>query len=175
MSTTDPTLSNESPSQTADKLPSQFDIDALVESVVEKGLPLYIARGLDESHLEALYAQGYAHYSGGRYEQAEKIFLSLCVYAHLTEKHWHALGSAQLLLKKYREAAYAFSYCAILNPQSPVPPFFAIECQLALGNDAVALNACEAAIFFSENKPEFEEINKKAKSYKELLSNPVEE
>jgi len=167
MTNIESTQSEESQSALGDA--SQFDVEAVVEAVLTKGLPLYEVRGLTTEHLEALYAIAYSRYQADLYEEAEKIFLVLCVYDHMSARYWLAAGATQVQLKKYKEAIFSFASCCALDPENPTPFYYFANCQVAVGDQRTAAEAYDLAILLSGDKPQYQDIGNDSKARRALI------
>ena len=142
---------------------SDEELQRMVSQIGEEGKPLYVATGMSEDQIEALYSVAYNLYNAGKLEDALKIFVSLCMFSHLDMRFWRGLGATAQALKNYEYALQAYAYAAVLDPADPRAIYHTMECQLALKNYPQALAAAEYLDEITAGKPEFAEMEAKAK------------
>lgn len=127
---------------TTDTLP----IEDILANFLTQGSTLKDLEGIKPEQLEAIYATGFMLYKNGRYEDAEKMFQSLCMFNHLETRFWIALGSSRQMQKKYATAIDAYGMAYLLNAKSPEPILQAAQCHLHLNHLAEAKEALELVI-----------------------------
>ena len=89
-------------------------------------------KGVTSKELEAVYNVGYAYYTTGRYDEAEKIFNFLCAFEHTNSKYWTAFGAVRQAKKKYDEALKAYAAASFFDMHAPKPHYYAAECAFIL-------------------------------------------
>jgi len=97
------------------------------------------------SEKEYLYSCAHAHYEGGNYPEAEKIFAHLTLASPFEERFWLGVSSTRQMQEKYREALSGWAVLALLDEANPTPHFHAAECLLSLHERDDALKALKAA------------------------------
>ena len=106
-------------------------------------IPLSNVFSIEEQ--EALYAMGYQCYENGIYTTASQFFTKLILCNPFEEKYWRGLASSQQMLTAYLDALHAWSQCALLAVEDPLPHFHAAECLFSLNEKQDALKALSAA------------------------------
>jgi type III secretion system low calcium response chaperone LcrH/SycD len=122
--------------------------------LLETGATLKELRDIDERHLEAVYALAYNQYEQGKYDDAEKTFRFLCLLDHASLRYWKGYAATLQMMKRYDAAAKAYSQCARMEPEDPMPPLHAGECYLAVGNLELADAALSACVLWCADRPE---------------------
>ena len=97
------------------------------------------ARGISRQALDSMYGAARELYVAGRLAEAQRGFELLCLYDHLTARHWHALGACRQASGDYDGAAAALAFAAAETAE-PDP-----ETQLKLAECLVAAGAPDAA------------------------------
>ena len=99
-------------------------------------------KGITRQELESVYNAGYAYYTTGRYDEAEKIFRFLCTFEHTCSKYWTAFGAVRQAKKNYAEAIKAYAAASFFDLHQPKPHYYAAECAVALKD----LDSAESAV-----------------------------
>ena len=146
-----------------------------VSNILNKNVPLFIVRGLQPKHMEALYAEGYFFYSQGKYKEALPLFKGLTFYHPIDQRGWLGAAGCYEMLKQYREALSYYSVAAVLNIDDPMPPLHAFDCYIALKDYPHALDCLEAVILLSSKKPEHEVLKKRAEVLRDALQKNIAE
>jgi type III secretion system low calcium response chaperone LcrH/SycD len=90
-------------------------------------------KGLEDRHLEALYAMGHQAYGVGDYERAIDLFEYLVILNPLDRRFPLALGSALHMKGSHERAIHYYLMASTLDMMDPVPVFHMGECLIALG------------------------------------------
>lgn len=106
-------------------------------------IPLSNVFSIEEQ--EELYAIAYQCYENGIYTTASQFFTKLVLCNPFEEKYWRGLASSQQMLKTYLDALHAWSQCALLAAEDPLPHFHAAECLFSLNEKQDAIKALRAA------------------------------
>lgn len=95
-------------------------------------------------------------YEGGKYQDAEGIFLALINERVEIYHFWMGLGSVYQVQKKLKEAVHAYVMAAFFEKKEidPFPHFHAAECLYLLGLLKPALEALQSANCIAEKDPE---------------------
>lgn len=83
---------------------------------------------------ESLYADAFAQYEAGRWEDAIEVFRSLCFHHPLEGRFWFGLAASLQESGQYEGALQAWAVSSILNRSDPYPHFHAAECYISLQN-----------------------------------------
>ncbi|MBM3856771.1 MAG: CesD/SycD/LcrH family type III secretion system chaperone [Verrucomicrobia bacterium] len=142
---------------------------------LSKNIPLFITRGLEQKHMDALYAEGYYFYSQAKYKEALPLFKGLTFYHSADQRGWLGAAGCYEMLKQYEQALTCYSFAAILNADDPIPALHAFDCYIALKNYEKALACLEAVILLSSKKPEHTELKKRAEFLRDALKKIIAE
>lgn len=136
---------------------------------LSKNIPLFIARGLQKKHMDALYAEGYYFYSQAKYKEALPLFKALTFYHSADPKGWLGAAGCYEMLKQYQQALTCYSFAAVLSIDDPIPALHAFDCYIALKNYEKALACLEAVVLLSSKKPEHAALKKRAEFLRDAL------
>lgn len=156
---------------------TEAEIAALRKSVLEKrldltldkGLPIYVVRGIPKRHIDALYTAGYNFYTAENYIEAQKVFRSMSFYSHLDKRGWMGLAASTQMLKDYKAAIGFYSYAALLDHENPIPILHKFDCFMALKKTAEALAAIEEVILLSTKESKYTHIKDRAEALRDAL------
>ena len=158
-------MSNTTPTTTTEEEIPGLDI---LQKFLANGRTMRDFTALTPESMEVIYMLAFNLYNAAKFDEAEKIFKLLANLDHFDHRYWKGLGAARQGLKKYEDALMAYGYVGLMNPKDPTNPFEAGKCFLALGKTAEALAALRAAVFTSNNQPEYAELNATAKNLLEI-------
>lgn len=119
--------------------------------------------------ISVMYRHALTLFKEEKYQDALDAFLLLNFLDQNNHDIWLGLGMSLQMRKRYESAIIAYELAAIHDPESPVPYFYLAKCLFAIHEHETALDAIELAIGLSEDKNEFFELNKQARSAKESL------
>ena len=145
------------------------DLAEIMYNVIQNGKTLSQLKGLDDEHMEAVYAAAYQAYNSGHHDQALKIFQFLCQFDHLEKKYWMGLGACRQMLKQYSEAIDAYTFAMMLDSDDPRPPLQAADCHIALGNKEAAISGLTAASLWAGDNEQYRAIKQRAEALLEIL------
>lgn len=100
--------------------------------------------GISLAELDAVYAVAYNRYRAGKYDEAAKLFASLCEMDHTNRKFWMGLAAARQCLRDYTGACRAYTLCVQLQCDEPSAWYHLAECHAKLGSVKDALDDLEA-------------------------------
>ena len=103
-----------------------------------------------------LYELGFNLYRIRNFDQAETVFRKLVVVMPLEKSHWQGLASSVQMQNRHQDALVLWSMYAFIDPNSPMPHYFAAECLFAVGDYHECLIALDAASA-RDSKKEYEE------------------
>ncbi|MEM9618034.1 MAG: SycD/LcrH family type III secretion system chaperone [Pseudomonadota bacterium] len=133
-------------------------------------LVLKDAHGLTDSSMEAVYEVAYNEFQANRFEEAHRLFVFLCMFDHLNEKYWMALGACRFGAQNYGAAAAAYGMAGMIDEADPNPPLRAADCYLADGDVDTAIEALDHAIKLCGGDPRHAAGRKRAEAIREMLS-----
>lgn len=132
-------------------------------------LVLKDAHGLTDNSMEAVYAVAYNEFQANRFEEAHRLFVFLCMFDHLNQKYWMALGACRFGAKNYGAAAAAYGMAGMIEDADPVPPLRAADCYLAEGDVDTAVEALEFGIKLCGDNPNYAAGRTRAEAILEML------
>ncbi len=147
-------------------------IRALADHVLEnleKGMPLQQAVGLSDESMEEIYSLAYGFYNQGKFTESLSLFQFLSSASPTTYKYILGLASSLHQLQSYEEAAIGFCYAFNLDPDDPIPTYFATDCFLKLNRNEEAEELADVTIAICGDKPEFQELKTKCELIKKKL------
>jgi len=128
------------------------------------------ALGIDENSLNTAYTLAYASYNSGHYEEALNYFI-LLVFWDARDANFHfGLAATYHMLQNYKKALEQYVAAASLDVANPLPWFHMADCYARQENWEMAVVALRAVLLRVKNKPDFGEIEKKAKLLKNIAS-----
>jgi type III secretion system low calcium response chaperone LcrH/SycD len=90
------------------------------------------------------YAQGFALYEAGRFEEAAQYFSVLCTNYPIEKRFWFGLSASLQEQREWNRALLAWAMVVVLDSNDPYPHFHAAECAFSLGQMDDALRALES-------------------------------
>lgn len=114
------------------------DSERELEVFLNDGGTLAMLRDISGDQLEQLYSLGFNQYQSGKWEEAHKVFQSLCVLNHYDPRFFLGLGACRQSMGRFEEAVQSYSYGTLLDINEPRFPFHAAECHVQMGNLAAA-------------------------------------
>ena len=133
-------------------------------------LVLKDAHGLTDSSMEAVYAVAYNEFQASRFEEAHRLFVFLCMFDHLNQKYWMALGACRFAAQNYGAAAAAYGVAGMIDDADPEPPLRAADCYLADGDIETAVEALDHGIKLCGDNPKYAAGRKRAEAILEMLA-----
>lgn len=149
-----------------------FSVDELVKmshDFSQNGHTIGDIKGFKREELEAIYNVAYNAYNSGRYDHATKAFQFLCYFDHLMQKNWMGLGASRQMQKDYANAVEAYTFAYLLDPDDPLPPLHAADCQIALGKRDAAISGLTVAIEHAGDQEKYQPVRARAEALLELL------
>lgn len=112
------------------------------QNIIDKfGIPKKKVPLLTETRQHLIYAASHGLYNQGDYKKAEDLFTQLIISDPYSGKYWKGIASCKQMQKKFEEALYAWSVCALIADPDPFPHFHAAECLISLEKYEEALKA----------------------------------
>lgn len=107
-------------------------------------------RGLSREDLEVLYTYGFNMIGSGKLQQAEDIFINLCMIDPLEAKNHYCLGVVRQMQKRWHFAAEDFNRFLAMDATNPEGYLRIGECERALGRHDSARDYFETALAHAE-------------------------
>jgi len=146
----------------------ESDLTALLR-VFGQGGTLAPLLDLERDHLEALYAQGLAHYEQGRWSDALTIFGGLLMLDHAEPRYLNAVASTQQMLGHHAQALQYWGISQVLSPLDPAPTFHCANSLLAMGCVAEARDALGIVIAQTRDDPAQQALHTRARALLALI------
>ncbi|MGE7956985.1 SycD/LcrH family type III secretion system chaperone [Pseudomonas sp. NPDC089530] len=105
-----------------------------LEAFLRDGGTLAMLKNISSDSLEQLYSLAFNQYQAGKWDDAHKIFQSLCMLDHYDVRFFLGLGACRQAMGQFEQALQSFSYGALIDINEPRFPFHAGECHLQLGD-----------------------------------------
>lgn len=115
------------------------------------------------------YGAAYRLFEHQKYTDAANAFLFLATLNPYHHEYWVGLGMATQMNGDYEAAVDAYEMAAICKIDSPVPYFYLAKCLFAMHDRESALQALDLAIEYSNDLPEYAELQIQASKARALL------
>lgn len=135
-----------------------------VMALLSKGYSTGELKGVDQEHLDALYALAYQHYNADNFTDAANIFKVLNLCDPNNEDYLMGLASCEYGLKNYEQSAELYMLSSALSGfVNPKPVYFAALSALKLGKKDDAIAALESMAVMGR-EGEIEDLRYKQKA-----------
>jgi tetratricopeptide (TPR) repeat protein len=135
---------------------------AAVESLADRGISLGDARGLTQSHYEALYQVARNLCKAFEFEQALPIALELVANEGSDPRFYFLAGTCLLHLRDRKNAVVMFEKCLESDPGHAVAMYRIGECMAAFGEDEDARRAFESVVDMGRGQEKFGKLQRLA-------------
>lgn len=92
-----------------------------------------------------LYEMAFQLYEVEQYKKSEEVFRRLVIAKPGEPNFWQGLASSLQMQGKYDEALVPWSMFCIVDPENPLPHYYAAECLFSIGQREQALKALKAS------------------------------
>lgn len=154
----------------------ESSLKELTNKMFKQGIPPKDAMGINNQVLEGIYAQAYRLYNTGKYSDATHLFRLLIMLNPTEFRYMLGLAACFHMLKEYKNAIQAYTMCAVLDPQSPIPHYHSADCFLQMKDPLSSMLCLELAIKRAGDKPEYAKVKERAvmsmESIKKQQSSP---
>lgn len=130
----------------------------LILHLLKQGIISKESLHLDEDNVKKLYERAYQLYSAGKYREAKGLFAFLLLFDSTDYNFIYGMATCCLMLKDYGEAARGYIQCGIVDPDNPMPYFYAADCYLQNNDLISACVALRIVIKRAQHKPEYVEL-----------------
>jgi len=117
---------------------------------------------ISDGKIEEMYSQAYHLYNTGKYKQAIQLFRLLILINADNPKYVMGVAACFHMMKEYKNAVESYTFCAILEPENPIPLFHASDCFIQSGDKFSALVALEMAVKKAGNSPQYQVLKDRA-------------
>lgn len=147
------------------KLPDSGEFDDFLNHFILEKMPssntLQEAFDIGFVEMEMLYAEGYNLYTADAFEEAIPVFQWLAILNPFTPKFWMGLGVSLLMLKSFEKALKIFAVTALVDPDHPLPHYYAALCYDALREGVEKQKALNLSRRRAQQNPKFADLMKK--------------
>lgn len=125
--------------------------------------------------MEDLYQMAYHFYNSHKPKEALEIFRYLTAMDFKAYKY--AFGSAACChqMKDYKAASAWYTVALVDDPSNPMPAYFAMQCNVEMGQWPAAKFFCEKTIELAAEKEEFKNIKEQAMMLKSGIEKKLPE
>lgn len=134
----------------------------LLLHLLEEGVITRDSLNIDEDNVKKLYERAYQLYSAGKYREAKGLFAFLLLFDSTDYNFIYGMATCCLMLKEYGEAARGYIQCGIVDPNNPMPYFYAADCYLQKDDLISACVALRIVIKRAQNRLEYAEMTHRA-------------
>ena len=131
------------------RLPVAEEMDDYLQEFILHKMPhsetLQEAFEVGNVEMEMLYAEGYAYYEKGEFEDSTLVFQWLAILNPFLQKYWMGLGGSSMMLKDYEKALKFFAMGSLTDGDDPMPHYYASVCYDALNDQKERLKALNLA------------------------------
>ncbi|HTI18330.1 MAG TPA: SycD/LcrH family type III secretion system chaperone [Trinickia sp.] len=132
--------------------------DEVLQRFFARGGSVWMLADIAKEDLNTLYAYATQLFEAGEFAAARNVYLILARVDHWSFDYWFALGLCCQRLSAHEEAVFCFGRAGMIRIDDPRGSFFAGISYRALGNEAYAHKAFNAAIKWCARQPQYEEI-----------------
>lgn len=136
-------------------------MDALIGNFM-KGMMPKDALGIGDKNTEALYADAYHLYNIGQYEEAKKIFVTLCMLDPLDARFPFGIAASCHMMEDYERAAQWYFKTSLFDADNPIPHYHASDCHLRLNDPVSALASLRITVDRCGNNTAYQIIKERA-------------
>jgi type III secretion system low calcium response chaperone LcrH/SycD len=135
-------------------------IERLAREVLQKmeenpGMTLKDATGISDAALGEMYRLAYTFYNQGKYRESIALFEFLVGAAPNTYKYILGLAASYHQIEAYNDAFAGFFIALHLDPENPIPAYYAIDCCLKQNWHEEAEEFAEATAEICGDRPEY--------------------
>ena len=142
----------------------------LTKKIMLEGALPKDALNISDDIMETFYAQGYALYNGGKYEEAEIIFKLINMLDPIEDKYIFSLAAAQHKGKKYDKAVLNYMMSATLNLDNALALYHASDCCLKMSDPVSALMFIELVKNIYSDKIEWKHLIEKVSLMEKIIN-----
>lgn len=133
----------------------------VLRKMEKEGMSLKDATGVTEELLEEIYALAHGYYNQGKYIEANSLFQFLIGTSPAEYKYALGLGATFHQMGVYQEATYGFYLAHTIDEESPIAPYYIIDCFLKQGRKEEAKELAQLTLELCGKREEFEEIKQR--------------
>jgi type III secretion system low calcium response chaperone LcrH/SycD len=135
--------------------------EVLLKMGENPSMTLKEATGVSDQAIEEVYSLAHMFYNQGKYGESIALFELLAGASPNTYKFILGLGASYHQIQAYEEAAMSFFVALNLEPENPLPAYYAMDCCLKRNLTEEALEFAEVTSLICAKKPEHAAMKKK--------------
>lgn len=145
----------------------------ILVKVFEQGMAPKDALNFSKEDIVQIYSYAYSLFTGGKYKESSELFKMLLMLDPKQVDFATALGVCYHRLKNYKFAIKAYMLSSLLDPENPVPIFYAYDCCKNI-NDLVSagMMLCKV-IKVAEKREKYAKLKEKAEALLESLEKEI--
>lgn len=120
----------------------------LLTKVLGEGVPVQEAMHLSDNAVEYIYSDAYQKFETGKYEDASNYFMLLYIIKASDPRFSFGLGACAHKLKNYEKAIQWYFVSGVLDPENPLPFYYASDCYI----NSNELDLAEISLIMSLNR-----------------------
>jgi len=152
-----------------DKMRAKLKNRTELKKQLAAGLSPQQILAISQETMETFYEAAYQLLLHQRYNEAAHAFLFLVTLNSYDARYWTGLGLSSQFCQEYEGALDAYEMAAICDIDDPTPYYHMAKCLFALHDRESALAACNLAIEYADDMPQFETLKKEAIKAKKIL------
>lgn len=151
------------------------EYENIFNRLMQDGMSLSEAVGLNTEMLENLYAYGYRLYNNGNYKAASLIFSFLTTLNSEEPKYFLSLGACYHMQKEYINAINNYMSAFYLNMMDPLPFYYISDCYIKLNKIDFAAFSLGLVMQLASKDPKYSKIRERAQLIQDALGKQIEE
>jgi type III secretion system low calcium response chaperone LcrH/SycD len=141
----------------------------ILRKIIEKDSSLNAAVGITKEMENRYYECAHQLYSSGQYRQAGLLFAFLSTLDELNPTYFMGSAACFHMQQQYKNAANAYVAAFYLDPENPMPFYYASDCYLKDQDIGMALFSLTMVIQGCAGREEYEIIRKRAQATSDAL------
>jgi tetratricopeptide (TPR) repeat protein len=130
---------------------------------------------VNATHRAMLYAMAYNWYAHNRYEDAYRLFSTLCIYDPKNTAYLEGLAATCQQLKKYHEAVAFYGTLVAIDPNNSTYLLHLAKIFCQMGHLDAALKCCEAILTLDSAASNADSNRKKAEFLQQQLQKKLQQ
>lgn len=148
--------------------------EKLAQEVLKKmgenpGMTLKDATGISDEALEQVYSLAYNYYNQGKYIESISLFEILTGACPKTYKYVLGLAASYHQIQAYNDAFLGFYIALNLEPENPIPAYYATDCFLKQNLREEAQEFAEMTSCICADRPEYAHLKERCQLILESL------
>jgi type III secretion system low calcium response chaperone LcrH/SycD len=145
----------------------------ILVKIFEKGMQPKEALNITDNEMAQIYSFAFHEFSAGKFAEARELFKMLYTLEPSNADFAIALGICHHRLKDFDYALQLYMVATLLDPETPVPLFYAYDCFMQTGNEMGAGMMLCNVIKKASADPKYARIKMDAQLRLELLESKI--